>query len=229
MLATLRSHSIFLCIILLYFVGYHITSRIYGAADKVTLTLYYKKVLILGFWCFLFFLICHSFYIKFFVRPDNFKEYALNDLQTKYFNPERLCHLFLIGLFVPAFLSAFTSFKIILPMIHPFTWDEPLAKLDAFIHGGQQPWQLLQPVFGHPIVTSILSGFYYLWFYVMYGVLVWQAFSLRDKKLRMQFFLTYALSWIFIGTISAIIFSSVGPCYYYYLFLSRSMLLRIHG
>ncbi|MBN2588683.1 MAG: phosphatase PAP2 family protein [Sedimentisphaerales bacterium] len=214
MLSTLRTHTIFICIILLYLAGYLIFSRIYGAADKVSLFLYYKNVLILGFWCFLIFFIGHSIYVKFFIRPDNFMEYALNDLQTKYFNTERLCHLLLIAFSVPAFLSAFTSFKIILPMIHPFSWDLSLAKLDAFLHGGQQPWQLLQPVFGYPILTSILSVFYYLWFFVMYSVLFWQAFSLRDKQLRMQFFLTYLLSWIIIGTISAIIFSSAGPCYY---------------
>jgi hypothetical protein len=51
----------------------------------------------------------------------------------------------------------------------------------------------------------------------MYGVLFWQAYSLRDKQLRMQFFLTYALSWILIGTVAAIIFSSAGPCYYGYI------------
>jgi len=129
---------------------------------------------------------------------------------------ENLCNLLLIGLIVPAFLSAFTSYKIILPSIHPFTLDASLARLDAFIHGGKQPWQLLQPVFGHPIVTYILSIFYYLWFFIMYGVLFWQALSLRNKQLRMQFFLTYTLSWIFIGTISAIALSSAGPCYYGY-------------
>ncbi len=215
--STLRSHAIFIGIIFLYVSSYIIVSRIYGITEKVSLSLYYKKVLILGFWCFLIFFISYAIYLKLFVRPDNFKEFALNDLRTNYLTTEHLCNLLLISLLVPAFLSAFTSYKIIIPAIHPFSWDLSLAKADAFVHGGKQPWQWLQPVFGHPIVTSIISGLYYLWFYVMYGVLVWQAYSLRDKKLRMQFFLTYALSWIFIGTISAIIFSSVGPCYYEYM------------
>ena len=216
MLSTLRSHTIFISIIFLYLTAYFIASRIFGAADKVTLTLYYKNVSVLGFWCTILFLIGHSIYVKFFVRPDDFIEYAITDLQTKYLNTERLCHLLIVVLLIPAFLSAFTSFKIILPQIHPFSWDMSLAKLDSYLHGGKQPWQLLQPIFGHPIVTSILSFFYYLWFFVMYGVLCWQAFSLNDKRLRMQFFLTYLLSWVIIGTISAIIFSSAGPCYYGY-------------
>ena len=222
--SALRSHAILISIIFLYVASYLIVSSIYGIPEKVSISLYYKKVLVLGFWCFLIFFICYTMYVKLFVRPDNFKEFALNDIQTNYITTEHLCNLLLISILVPAFLSAFTSYKSIIPAIHQFSWDLSLAKADAFIHGGKQPWQLLQPVFGHPIVTSILSRFYYLWFYVMYGVLVWQAYSLRDKKLRMQFFLTYALSWICIGTIAAIIFSSAGPCYYEHMVKTEKIL-----
>ena len=214
MLSALRSHAIFIGIVLLYFTSYLIISRIYGAANKVSLFLYYKKVFELAVCCFLIFFTGYFIYLRYFIRPDNFKEFALDDLQKNHLTTERLCNLFLIGLLVPAFLSAFTSLKIIFPAIHPFAWDESLARLDAFIHGGKQPWQWLQPVLGYPLITSILSKFYYLWFFVMYSVILWQAFSLRDRMLRMQFFLTYALSWVLIGTVSAIIFSSAGPCYY---------------
>ena len=216
MLTALRSHSIFIIIVLFYLFSCLIVARVYDVSDKVSVFLYYKSVLLLGFWCSLIFFTGYTIYVKFFIRPDNFKEFVLNDLPKNYLTTERLCNLLLIGLFVPAFLSSFTSFKIIFPAIHSFSWDISLAKLDAFIHGGKQPWQWLQPVFGYPIVTSIISFFYYLWFFVMYGVLCWQAFSLNNKQLRMQFFLTYLLSWVIIGTISAIIFSSAGPCYYGY-------------
>ncbi|MBN1972063.1 MAG: phosphatase PAP2 family protein [Sedimentisphaerales bacterium] len=213
-LNTLRTHALLTCIIFIYLAACVIIARIYGVTDEISLFLYFKNVCILGFWCFLFFFIGHFFYVKFFVKPDNFKEFLINDLQTNYLNAERLCNLLLIGLLLPVFMSAFTSYKIILPAIHPFSWDYSFAKLDAFIHGGKQPWQLLQPVLGHPLFTSILSLFYNLWFFVMYGVLFWQAFSLRDKPLRMQFLLTFVLLWIFIGSITATVFSSAGPCYY---------------
>jgi membrane-associated phospholipid phosphatase len=48
----------------------------------------------------------------------------------------------------------------------------------------------------------------------MFGVLYWQAFSLRDLKLRMQFFLSFVLAWAVLGTGLATLFSSAGPCYY---------------
>jgi hypothetical protein len=53
-----------------------------------------------------------------------------------------------------------------------------------------------------------------MWFLVMLAVMFWQMFSLRAPQLRMQFWLTYALSWILMGTVAAIAFASAGPCFY---------------
>lgn len=217
LLSVSRSHALFISIVLFYLAACLVIARIFGVTEKVSLFLYYTNVCILGFWCFLIFFIGHFCYVRFFVKPDNVKEFVLNDLQSNYLSTERLCHLLLMGLLIPAFLSAFTSFKIILPAVHPFSWDSELVKIDSFIHGGSQPWQWLQTVLAHPIVTFIISIFYNAWFFVMYAVLFWQAFSLRDKQLRMQFFLTYALLWIIIGSAAAAIFSSAGPCYYSFL------------
>jgi Trk-type K+ transport system membrane component len=111
-------------------------------------------------------------------------------------------------------MSSFGSFKVILPVIHPFCWDTTFARWDFIIHGGCQPWQLLQPLFGRPVITSALNFFYNIWFFLMFGVLLWQAFSLSNPKLRMQFFLTFVMCWILIGTIAATLLSSAGPCYY---------------
>ena len=216
MLAALRNHALFTCIALLYMASCVIVARIYGVSDKVSLFLYLNDVCIMTFWFFILFIIGQSFYVRFFVKPENFKEYLISDLQTNYLNAEHLCNMFLIVVLLSTFMSAFTSFKIIMPVIHPFSWDYTFAKIDTFIHGGVQPWRLLQPVLGHPIVTSALNVFYNLWFFVMYGFLYWQAFSLRDRNLRMQFLLTFVLLWIIIGTITATIFSSAGPCYYGY-------------
>jgi hypothetical protein len=72
----------------------------------------------------------------------------------------------------------------------------------------------LQPFLGSPRVTSIINFFYNLWFFVMYGVLLWQAFSLRDLRGRMQFFLTFIGCWSLLGNLAATLLSSVGPCYY---------------
>jgi hypothetical protein len=111
-------------------------------------------------------------------------------------------------------MSAFTSFKTMIPLANPYSWDPVFAEWDAVLHGGIQPWQLLQPIFGYPLVTSTINFFYNLWFFVMYAVLFWQAFNLSDIRQRMQFFLTFIASWVLMGTVVATLFSSVGPCYY---------------
>ena len=211
---TIRSHLLLIFIVVFYLAACVIVARIYGVAEKVSLTLYLDNFAILLTVIAAVFIFTHSKYAAFFIRQKSSKEYFLNDLRTNYFNTEHLCNTILIVFLFSIFLSAFTSFKIILPDIHPFSWDPAFTKLDAFIHGGKQPWQILQPILGRPFVTSLVSFVYLLWFFVMYGVVFWQAFTLRDRFLRMQFFLSYALSWILLGTVTAIIFSSAGPCFY---------------
>jgi len=99
-------------------------------------------------------------------------------------------------------------------MINPFSWDATFARWDPIVHGGTQPWKLLHPLIGYPFLTFVINVFYNMWFLVMYLVLFWQGFGLRDARLRMQFFLSFFLSWILIGTLAAIVFSSAGPCFY---------------
>ena len=210
----LRTHTLLICIILFYSAVCLSVAGIYGVKEKVSLLLYFDNLGVLIILVFLIFIIGRSKFVTYFFREGPFKQHILNDLRTNYLNTERLCNTLLVFFLLSIFLSAFTSFKIILPDIHPFSWDYTFAKWDAFIHGGKQPWELLQPILGRPFLTSTVSFFYHLWFLVMYGVICWQAFSLRNRFLRMQFLLTYALLWILLGTVTAIIFSSAGPCYY---------------
>src|SRR5262249_1481095 len=51
----------------------------------------------------------------------------------------------------------------------------------------------------------------------MFAMLIWQAFFARGTAVRMQFLLAFAFSWFIAGNILAVIFSSVGPCFYGYL------------
>jgi hypothetical protein len=85
---------------------------------------------------------------------------------------------------------------------------------DRLLHGGVDPWVLLQPVLGHPPVTFVISFVYQGWVFVMYGVLLWQAFSSGRPRLRMHFLLTFLLLWALLGTLLATCLASAGPCYY---------------
>jgi hypothetical protein len=112
----------------------------------------------------------------------------------------------------------FIAFKDAIPSIQPFSWDPALARWDRILGFGHQPWQWLQPLLGHPLVTAALAVPYELWIVVMLCVLFWQAFLAQDRNLRLQFLLASALAWFVGGNLIALAFSSAGPCYYGKLF-----------
>lgn len=214
LIRTLRVHSLFIILVLSYVQTALIYAKIYKAANKMSLSIYSGTLYMMTASFLSAFLIGHSIHVMLFIRPEHPIGYVLNDLRTKYLTKKRLLNALPVFLVMPVFMSAFTSFKTMIPIINPFSWDATFARWDAIVHGGVQPWQLLHPIFGHPFLTSAINFSYNLWFFVMFGVLFWQTFSLRDDRLRMQFLLTYTLSWALIGTVAAIVFSSAGPCYY---------------
>jgi hypothetical protein len=112
---------------------------------------------------------------------------------------------------LPALMSIFLLGKNLIPFIHPFSWDVPLAELDRLLHGGH-PWELLQPVLGHPRITQAISRIYLLWFVLLFGA--WGVWALTSHPERMRFLISYVLCWILLGNLAAAVFSSAGPVFY---------------
>jgi hypothetical protein len=212
--ASHRLHAPLVFLISLYICSLVIVTLLLNVVDKISLSVYNDTIpLTIFLFCTAFF-VGHAICVMIFIRPKKLIKYIFKDLRINYVKKERLLNALPIFLYLPLFMSAFTAFKTIIPIMNPFSWDLTLAKMDAMIHGGYQAWQLLQPIFGYPLLTSIINFFYNLWLFIMFGVLYWQAFSLRDPKLRMQFFLSFVISWAVLGTGLATLFSSAGPCYY---------------
>jgi|SRR5688572_4015801 len=112
------------------------------------------------------------------------------------------------------FGGTFTLIKAAMPALNDYSWDAAFDTTDRWLHGGMAPWQLLQPWLGYPVVTHVINILYAIWFLVLGTVLVWQVFSLRDQRLRLQFFWTLLTTWIFLGNIAATFLASAGPCFY---------------
>jgi hypothetical protein len=128
--------------------------------------------------------------------------------------PDRLAGTLIVLLLLPPFLAVMLGFRTAITSFQPFHWDIRLMHLDAWLHGGQQPWELLQPVLGHPAVTRFLDAFYvYGWFAMLWIGLAWQTVHGREP-IRSQFLLAFLLAWVVLGTVSAIVFSSAGPVYF---------------
>lgn len=110
-----------------------------------------------------------------------------------------------------AFMPAFSAMKSAVPVFNNYSWDLTFINLDRQIHG-DDPWRILQPIVGYPIVTSTLSGFYHLWLMLLYVGSFYFVLN-QNRQLRQRYFLAYILCWSIIGVGLATAFSSVGPCF----------------
>lgn len=140
--------------------------------------------------------------------------FVCSEIRKDHFRFESIANLVVILIAVPIFLLGFHTFKIAIPMLHPFSWDELLMSLDFTIHLGNHPWSLVQPFLGYPEITRFIDYCYHhIWGGVLFTMILWMAWSPR-QRLRKQFFLSFLLTWIILGTILATFFSSAGPCYF---------------
>jgi hypothetical protein len=133
---------------------------------------------------------------------------------TEFFGRERILLALPILVIWPVLARAFSLVKALIPAIHPFSLDPALHNLDRIIHLGHDPWALLQPILGYPIVTYSIDVLYALWFFVMYFAILLQITTLRDRRARAQFLISSLLAWTLLGGVGAMLLSSAGPCYY---------------
>ncbi len=136
------------------------------------------------------------------------------DLRARCLRPERLWPFLIVLVGLPFFIGTSGNFRRLIPLVQPFAWDRRLMQLDRLIHFGHDPWQLLQPILGHPWVTHVLATLYSVgWMMALYGVVAWQAWSSRSD-VRLRFFLSVILGYVVLGTVAAIAFSAAGPAFY---------------
>ena len=155
------------------------------------------------------------FYVMIFVRPEGSLYPAIGHaLFDNVFSADRLANVVVPLLVGPMFFNAFGSFKRLIPLMNPYSWDFRFMTWDAWLHGGTQPWALLQPILGNPFVTSGINLSYNIWLILMMGTFIWQACTLKRPALRMQYLLCFLVFWAVLGTALATVLSSVGPCYY---------------
>lgn len=209
-----HAHRWLIAFILFFLVCEIVTVQLIELPENISVLRYSTRVQLwtlafLGIFAFLY-----PVYVMVFVRPRALIRYIFEDLRTNYLTVERLLGGAIILAFLPLFVSVFTTFKTIIPVTHPYAWDVEFAEWDRLLHGGFHPWELLHPLLAFPWSTSVINFFYHLWIFVLYGILLWQSFSTRDPRLRMQFFLSFVLTWSILGNLLATLLSSGGPVYY---------------
>lgn len=150
------------------------------------------------------------------IRPNSLFRYLGCDFVKVYFSREILLNAIPVFFLILMFHSVFTGVKASMPFIADYRWDQSFAWLDKTLHFGVDPWQLMSTALNRPVVTFFFSLMYFFWFFAMFGFLLWQIFDLRNGIRRMQFLLSFVVTWIILGNILAVIFASGGPCFFHY-------------
>lgn len=112
------------------------------------------------------------------------------------------------------FHSIFLAFKMSFPKFVPFYADPLFSDMDRIIHFGKLPWEWLAPALANIPAIWTIDFLYTLWLLVDFFSLLWQGFAPKKADVRATFFLTYFTTWIVLGTIIALYYSSAGPCYF---------------
>lgn len=206
-----RHHLAFIVYVLCYMTLLVFVANAFEVQEVISFNLY--DVLPIGSGIFILaFFIGRYVHAAVILRPDHLWQYIRQDMAQNV--RKRFLHALPIMVVLPIFMSTFTSFKVLIPVVSEYTWDPAFAQLDAALHGGEQVWVYLHAFFDSPRSTYIINFIYNAWFFTMFAVINWQAFSLSNPKLRMQFFMSFIMTWSMLGTGLGTTLASVGPCYY---------------
>jgi len=210
-----HEHRLYLAIILVYTISVFVTGALTGTGEFVNVRFYAGTFTILVVSFSVAFVLGHAIWIAVFVRPSDSLFIAIGrDLKSHILTKQRIAGFLSASILAPLFFSTFGSYKRMIPQLNPFHWDPTFMAWDRWLHLGEHPWRLLQPVLDTPIVTTAVSFAYNLWIFVLFFTFIWQAMSCKRPMLRMQFLLGFLLTWIVLGTVLATVLSSAGPVYY---------------
>ena len=214
LLASARKQSSVLVLVIAYWMCGIMVAVAAGVPPSMTIGIYLPTYIAMMPFMIFCLLAARGIIIMALERPTRPLSQLLHEMHTSLATPERLAHALPMLVAMIFFGGTFTVVKASIPSLAPFSWDQSFEEMDRWLHGGVAPWELLQPVLGHPVVTHAISWAYNFWFYSLSLIWVWQAFRQSDNGLRLQFFLSLTLGWILIGNVAATSLSSAGPCYY---------------
>ena len=145
-------------------------------------------------------------------RPAEPSKLLLATYRSRLVDPVFLARLPLFAIAI-AFMPFFSKLKSMIPLFNDFHWDPTLIEWDRTLFFGYDAWQVLQPVFGYPLLTSLLAALYHGWTLLIYAGALFFLFYRVARPVTRQYFLGFVLIWTLIGAGLATLFASVGPCF----------------
>ncbi len=213
--AQLRAHALLVGSCVIYFIAAVIITTSLGKAFGFSAWPYLEMIFVFMVpLSFMVSLIGVFFYMAIVKRPQKLTRAFIDFYKPLILNPTRWAKAIpAIGIMMLGFM-AFTEMKSVIPLLNPYGWDTAFMEMDRLLHFGQDPWQLLQPLFGAAAPTLVLNFIYNLWFFVMFGFWLSSAWTKKDMGWERQFLLSFIWCWIIGGTVLATLLSSMGPAFY---------------
>lgn len=147
-------------------------------------------------------------------RPRNPTRRLLLDIRAVTIDTYRLASGIFALLTISAFASSFGFLKNNIPLMNPFSWDSTFAYFDRLIHFNIDPHEILMPILGTPLMTTMINAAYHFWFFVLFFIIFVASFDIKNIKNRNTFLIAFFLCFATGGNLLATIFSSAGPVYY---------------
>lgn len=139
---------------------------------------------------------------------------ALLAVSRFYLSKDRLTDFLFAFAGCALFMWGFSLFKSTMPHIVPF-WADPLFKdIDALLHFGYQPWELVEPL--RAVIGPDLVDYIYMKFWAwpaIVGPLLLVVFDKNPERVA-RYLLLFLVCWIILGNVLAMSFMSAGPVFY---------------
>ena len=145
-------------------------------------------------------------------RPSSPTAFLLETWRRRLGDPAVLARLPLFAVAI-VFMPFFSKMKSMIPLFNDFEWDPTFIAWDRTLFLGNDAWEVLQPVFGYPLVTAAMASLYHGWMLLIYMGTLFFLFHPTAAKAVRQYFLGFILIWTVIGGALATAFASVGPCF----------------
>jgi hypothetical protein len=123
-----------------------------------------------------------------------------------------------LGLLVMVANGFYFIQKSLIHILHPYAWDDAFIAADRFLHFGHLPDEFVVSVTQMFHLGHVLDIAYFLWFVVMYASLGFTLFWDNNLKRRLRFLWCFLLSWVILGSVMGLYFSSAGPLFYHAFF-----------
>ena len=119
----------------------------------------------------------------------------------------------LIGFFI-FMMTAYSTVKTMLPFDRGFPYDQPLAAIDAYLHG-DDPWRFLHNLVDPKVYGVVIDRLYGQgWMLYWSALAFWICVSGRANAVRNRYVINLVLTWAILGNVMAGLAKSAGPMFY---------------